>query len=594
MKQKRPAKTHNVSKTKKLIKISCITGIAALFIIVGILILTAIQTKSGIFSLKTPFSGVSWSEKLKKFDENLSWFEISRGQTNLDVMLNMLNVLEKTAVGAEGQLSVLKRRRKLANIETNLLADYMDAALRAAKRFPHSAAIAALAAESLVKTSGASANSEKLALYAQVLSQAGPLAESSSLPLAFCFYALSGRLGSADSAAVIEQNDSLFLIGIRGLSGKEADAMLVNAALLYIIRGDIDGAAPFLTTLNLDNGALEKNRDFFAEYSYDFGDPLAAARIWTESEKPENIARAADAFYIAGRTANALQLWRLLAKNALPNNERSARVFYNIAMFSTEIQEKRAALESMLAWQNTSPSQAALFGTVLYTRLVSEARGRAILEETITKNPGPLFELELFRRGIKSEPLDKSIADTWLLAGHYPKEQFIYRWAAWYFDFERRFDDTYFLLKTAEKWGIRGLWMPLTIAINELRANNIETALNALTKIDIAGYPAGEYESAEESWPVDANIGLILEARRDYRGALESFKRAAAQIKIKNSDFSLNPQSRRSAAARLELKMARCYSALGQSAEARQAVLNAAKFDADNINVRVALNRLTG
>lgn len=633
----KPVKSNKPSKpnprSKRIIKISCIAGAAILFLAGSMLIWTALRTKSGIFSIKGRIGGSSWTGKLKKFDDNYAWFEVSRGETNLELMLTMLSTMEKTAVGAEEQLSVLKRRRALSKIDKRFLVDYRDAAVRAAERYPHSAVIAALAAESIVELGGTAGRGESLAAYAKVLAAAGPLAESSSLPLAFCFYALSGNLRSPQTTVKIERGDDLFLIGVRGLGAAESESMLVNAAILHIIRGDIEGAAPFLTPIDTGkitssagsaaNEAAARLRDFLAEYSYDFGDLMLAARIWTASGKTEDIARAADAFYLAGRRENAIQLWRALATSG-----GRSRAYYNIASTGTDLAEKRAALESLLANEQAGrasafSSKAALYGTLLYTRLISAARGLAILETytaqsaarrgtadggaadggtadggaaiaPLSESELALFELELFRRRVSNSGaesretlLEKSIADTWLLLDRFPHEAFLYRWAAWYFDFQRRYDDSEFLIQSAEKRGINGVWIPLNRAITALREGNNEAALKILNSIEPSAWALPEDDSPnsamrEENWPIDANIGLLFESRHDYRGALSSFKAARANI----------PKNNRRGAARLELKLARCYAVLGQNAEARQAVLNAAALDGENINVRVALNRL--
>ncbi|MDR2468792.1 MAG: hypothetical protein LBD22_07520 [Spirochaetaceae bacterium] len=586
--------------SKFLVKISCIVGIFVISLFAFFFVFTALRTKGSVFSMKNQMDGASFIEKLRKFDENLYQYTQMRREANLDIMQSLLNALEKSAVGAEGELSVLKRWRKLVKLESTLVLEYEAAAERAVDRFPHSTVIAALAGEARVEARGTGSEEtrEKLRSYARVLSNAGPLAESSSMPLAFCFYALSDSLQNAKAARGTGKIDELFLIALRNFDGIEAEAMLINAALLKIVDSKKDEAAAFLVPLNMEAPKSNRARSFFANYAYDFGDPLRAAELWTQQEKAElgDIARAADAFYLAGRTANALQLWQLLARNT-KNNTSDKKInlqsLYNIAALAEKASDRIAALEELLAHaEGDLSSSSALYGMALYTRLINEDRAIALLEEIVRTTKLPLFDLELFRHKLNKSHIDRAIADTWLLIDRNPLDSFIYRWAAWYFDFQRRFTETDFLISTAEKRGISGSWILLNQALNFMRDEDYTAALEELEQIARMPQDENDVSLEEDMWPGSANKALILEARHDFRGAYEHYKRARDTITLTENAYSIHKNSKRQSAARLELKMARCLTILGRKEEARQAVLNAAALDGDNINVRVALNRL--
>jgi hypothetical protein len=584
---------------KYFVKVSCIAGIFILLFFIASLLWTFIRTGS-MPGFKNQFDKIPFAEKLDKFDNIFNTFKETGQIPNTDTLTLLFNSLDRSSLGAEGELSVLKRRRLLAKSLPAFMPDYFSAVEKAAAKFQHSALIAALAGEAFVWKSTQNAESgyesgvlQKINSYAEVLANAGPLGENSFFPLAFCLYSLSGTMQNIESAKSITNIDDLFLTGIRNFSGAEFEALSINAALLKIIDKKIDNAAAFLVPLDAEHTLSKKGQTFFSNYSYDFGNLILAAKLWTKSQNPTDIARAADALFLAGRYENAVQLWQILA-DGTGNDGINAKIrrqsLYNISSIMNTA-GKIPVLERLLAESNGDFNDPPLmYGIILYTRLISENRAKNILEETTGKLNLPIFDLELLRHKIKKMPIDKSIADTWLLIDRHYENPMIYRWAAWYFDFQRQFNETEFLAGKAQNRNVSGIWVPFNNALKDILAGNYKSGIEILKKIEEDHINNEKID--EEIWPVYADMALSFEVQYDYRNALKYFKTARENIIISNNISSLDKNSRRRNAALLELKIARCLDILGIKEEAQQAVLNAAALDGENINVRIALDKL--
>jgi hypothetical protein len=553
--------------------------------------------------------GGSFAEKLSSFDAlsaRKDGEEGSLGRERLDDRgaATLLDALEKTATGAEEQLSVLKRRRKLAQERPAAAPDYAAASRRAAERFPHSAALAALAGEALhqARSGGRAAGSNAAAAeaseanelfraYAKTLSESGPLGEKSFLPIAFALYALGGSWCDAEEAMRVRRADALFSAAATHLSGEPFEGASVDAAILNILENNYSAAAARLGPLwdaapaSADRG---KTDEFLAQYAYDFGNLVRAAEIWTNKAGSEDLARAADALFLAGRTENARQMWSLLAGGAAADAvERTPkairlRSLYNLAGSAAQEADAAAPLDALMAESNGDQSPSVLYGSIRWTRARNDESARAALINHPFGADDPLIALELFRRSLSETPLDRSIAGVWTLLERYNYESRLSQWAAWYFAWTRRFDETSFLIKNAQRGGLSGAWLPfnrglLLILQGDYAAANaeLESAARACGRADVP-------------WHISANRALIKEAQHDFQGALADCTRAAGALE---DERPTDPQAR-AQAARLYLKAARSYAALGRKDEERAAVLKASALDGGNIDVRVARGRL--
>ncbi|MDR3301484.1 MAG: hypothetical protein LBT01_03015 [Spirochaetaceae bacterium] len=565
------------SKAKTLVKIACIVGIFALLAFLGALVFSLLQTNTSFFGDKNQLNFSAFHEKLQSFDALFAGVLNGANPPNVDFFNTTLDALEKTAVGAEAQLSVLKRRRRLAREFPAFTASYLQAAERAVAAFPHSAPVAALVggatgSASLVLDTGAR---QKLNAYAKLLSESGPLGEKSFLPLALAFYSLADSFSSLEAASQIKHAPRLLAAAAENLVNEPFEGLSIDAALLNIIEDNQTEANAALVMLRPNSALTRKATRFFAQYAYDFGKLLLAAELWTKAGGAEDLARAADALYLAGLTPNARQMWTMLTADEGALTPRPIRLqsFYNLAITAGQDDDKAAPLENLRSESDGIESPPEFYGVILWTRLLPDEKARSLLRETQQVSENTLLDLELFRRSLSATPLERSIADTWFLLERHSDDERIYRWAAWYFAYEKRLDETDFLIKRAEKMRSGGEWIPLNRALLQIRAGDYAGAATALE----AAAPSAQ------GWVIPANLGLIREAEHNFQSALAHFTRAAAEIENRRA-----PEK----AALLQLKIARCLSILGRKDEARAAVLKAATLDGENVNVRIALGRL--
>lgn len=583
--------------SKRIVKIACVAGVFVVLFFALVIIWTALRTNTGILS-KNQYDGVSFVEKLRRFDEIYDTYLRSGRLPAREISEALFAALEKTAIGAEGRLSVLKRLRLLSRADASFLPDYAASALRAAEKFPHSVPLAAIAGETLVLFPEAAQSDSPSALqknYARVLAGSGPLGEQIAQPAAFYLYALAGSLSTPESAAALPEAGSVFRASMRDLVGEDAVSMAINGAILSICAKNMSDAAVYLIPLDRDGLLSSRSRMFFACYEYDFGDLITAAKLWTDAGGEKNLALAAGAFYEAGMTESALQLWYLIAQNTVKDPEAvrlRCRSLYNTARHSGSRLAKTNALETLLSVPGGAENgaDAVLYGTLLYTRLMGGGRAEAILTDLTENSNHPLFDLELHRQRVRRTPIEKAVADTWLLVDRHWNDNRVYRWAAWFFGFLRRSQDLDSLVDAGVKRGRSGIWMDLARARNAIRAEDYDAAerfLDRAAKEADSGYE--EDLPSEQDWPADADRALIFEARHDFRSALSFY--ASARNKIPLRDVEDDDDLKKSA-AKIELRLSRCYSALGMREEARRAVLNASELDGEDIGIRMAKDRL--
>jgi hypothetical protein len=571
------------AKGRSILKAACIAGAVILLIFAGIAVFAALSASGGVFRPKTGANTSEFYKNLLLFDDVLARTEAEG--LNRIYAENLLETLDRSAAGAEARLSVLKRYRKLAKLLPDYLGGYYAAAAKAAAKYPHSALIAALNAEAALSAETASlsaAGTEKIRQTALTLSEYGPLSEASLFPVAFCLYALGGDLETADSAAAVKRMAELFAAFTESLPAADAvrEAMLVNAALVRIVYGGGDETGAALSRLEPDRAVLPKTLSFMANYSYDFADPLLAARIWARTGRERDIARAASALYIAGNAESARNLWLLLVKDTTGAYSEEAdaarsRVLYNLAATALENSEKMSYLEQLLSGGKTGGNTVPAL--IMYTRLLPDERATGILAG-YPAVAEPLLDLEYTRRVVPFMPSDRAASETWLLLNRHPASLPLYRWAAWHFEYQRRYDDLDALLRLVAQHGLNSPALSFHAALSLVRQGNAGAAAMLET-----------LDGAEEilSWQLSADLALMFDSRRQYADALRHYTRAAAMLPD-SSDARFRTQ-----AARLYLKTARCRQILGEDRESvRRDLERAVSLDGENIDARLALRRL--
>ena len=565
------------AKNKTIIKIVCAAGLILLLLLFGLTLGTSFLANTGILPVRK--GRQDFYQTLYLFDRVLAMEDVN-GRTNHTHIGNLLTELEKSAVGAEAWLSLLKRYRKLAKQYGEYAEGYQDAVGLAERKYPHSAPIAALSAEAALSADADDAFSRKagkLEKTALLLSGSGLLSQAAFFPIAFCLYAAGGSFDTIDSARSVKNTDTLFDAfngSPRAAGGDAREAMLVDAALLKIVDGRREAAGVGLARLQPGKAALPVTLSFMANYSFDFASPLLAAELWAEAGGEKNLARAASALYVAGKTESAVNLWLLLMKDQAGGD---GKFLYNLAAAAGD-SEKTPYLEQLLAGTGNGgyDTDAVNAGLVMYTRLQTGERARAILSDYPLTRETALLDLEYLRRSLETMPPDRAVAETWLLLDRHPRAEEVYRWAAWYFEYQRRYGDLEALRHFAGQNHVEDTFLMFHRALRLARDGNIQESLDMLESPD-----------AGPAWQRRANAALLLYARREYAAALKRWEEAAAMLPSDGAPFV------RGAGARIYLKMAQCRRILGgRTEDIRRDLERARELDGENLDVRLALGRL--
>jgi tetratricopeptide (TPR) repeat protein len=495
----------------------------------------------------------------------------SRGR--LDTLNFMLDRMEKNVQGVESWLSLLKRRRVLARLSPRMIPPYRESSSRAAAAFPWSQPLAVLALDGALL--GAPITEET----AGILQSCGARIDDAAFsPLVLAASILCGDF--ADPARAAEKGGetllsaALPLMGPR-LPGGLGDRFIVNLALLKLINQDYRGAEAQIQGLSRIEAAEQGT--FLGEYYYDFR-PLRAAEIFSRVENSRGLLRSAEALWLGGESEGARHIWLALSKEDPAEPETRFRSLYNLGASDPEGGEPWFALLYQAGEENPPLREDPCYGygLIAYTRNLPPYEALAVLEERKGGEPvdaAVLEELEILRRRGELWTPDRTAAETWTLLGRRPGDRRIFQWAAWYFDYQRRRDDSAVLLRTAGYRDIQGPWLDLSAALGDLESGRLGQAEERLRSItaDPRNLPL---------WQAEANLGLILETRRAPAEALQHYETAAGQVK----------DSR--AASRLQARIAGCLRTLGRKEESRRALLYSLDLNPGNIAARMELRRL--
>jgi tetratricopeptide (TPR) repeat protein len=371
-------------------------------------------------------------------------------------------------------------------------------------------------------------------------------------------------------AMTVPGGEALLMAGAehRRLRGREA--LRLDAAILAALKNNAPGALDHLRPLLAESGSAGKAALFGAELLYDFGDPAQAAELFARFNDDRSMARQADALVLAGRKDAARGLWTILAAPASPGEASAAspeiriRSLYNLAASADNAAGERSLLERLLALDGEH-----LYGVIRYTRLFPPPRAIAILEDSVLPVAEALADLELLRRR-DGWSIDRMVPETWLLINRHPEAEALYQWAAYYFVLQRRYYEIPPLIRAAERNGSAGSWLDLQRALEHIRQGRFDEAEGILRAV-----PANA-----GSWEVKANLGRLLEAKRSYAAALESYETAASLVRD-NKD-----------AARIQLRIARCLRTLGRERESLRVLEYAQTLDSENLNIRLERERI--
>jgi tetratricopeptide (TPR) repeat protein len=466
---------------------------------------------------------------------------------------NDLDRLEKQAAAVESWLSVLKRRRQLAQVDPRYEDSYRQSSQRAAGAFPHSEPIAAIAAAALVHNAAITREAEAY------LRDALPLLAGSRLaPLCLSLHVLLGDFKSPEQALANLPRDFTAPEYFTA-SDFEREVIYPDITILKILAGDIPSAAIDIQTA-LDVFPSPGVIRLAAEYFFDYGDLLRAAELFSLLPDEEAFSRQADALWLAGYTSNARAVWAIQTQN---------RALYNLALTAPTQEEETTLLERLVAQGARDADRR--FGLIPLSRLLDAPRAVALLGAE--KNADPLVGLEILKRRTETEEVARVIADTWLMLGRYPETEYLYEWGAWYFDLHRNYPETALLLRAAARQQLSGYWVDFHQALQHIRGGNLNAAADLLA----------EAAATDGDWTASANLGRVLEAQLAPTRAMAQYERALAVV------LDLEEEA---IASRIQVRIAHCLRNMGRIAESRRALEYALELNPDNLTARLELNRL--
>jgi tetratricopeptide (TPR) repeat protein len=545
-----------------LVKLAAVTGLFLAVILCAVLIFVSLRPGR---NYAAP-AGDVFRRLLRDYDLIAA---AEPGRENPDALDALLDRIEKNTQGVESWLSLLKRRRALAALSPRMLIPYQEAGRRAAEAFPWSEPLAAAALASALLGAPVTEHT------AGALRDYGARINDASLsPLVLAAAVLCGDFDSPRRAAE-HRGEALLSAALplmrSGLPGGRGDRFVINLALLKLINQDYRGAEAQLQGLSR---AAEQGA-FLGEYYYDFG-PLRAAEIFGRAGDGKGLLRSADALWLGGKPENARNIWLALSNAAPAEPETLIRSLYNLGASDPEGGEPWFTRLYQAGEDNPSVREdpGYGYGLIAYTRNLPPYEALAVLDRRRLRegaDMAALGDLEMLRR--REWVPDRTVAEAWTLLGRYPEDQRLYRWAAWYFDFQRRGGEAAVLVKTAGYRGIRGPWLDLSAALGDLEAGRLEEAEEKLRSI--TGDPR-----TRPLWQAEANLGLILEARRAPAEALEHYETAAGRVRDGR------------AASRLQLRIAGCLRTLGRQEESRRALLYSLDLNPGNLAARLELRRL--
>jgi len=514
---------------------------------------------------KTTRQQDNFSRRLSEYDTQ---FRDTGANRDFERLNRELDRLEKMTIGVESWLSVLKRRRTLARIHRPSLENYRKSVNNAMELYPMSQPVAAIAAEALIKNTAINREAEtKLREWIVLLN------DPSFYTLRLGLHVLLGDFRNPSRATQVP-------VFLSSVSSDLTEAVLLDMVILKILSNDIHGtAADIQAILHLPSPSVDLLR-LSAEFFYDFGDLERSAEIFSLINDEKATGREADALYLAGFEGSARLIWSMLSDSI--NEPLKERSLYNLGVTANDKYEAALYFGKLINTEmanNVPVSAERQFGLIYYSRLLDIPQAINVLEK-IKPADYPYVDLELCKRQAPVRELRKQFAEAWLLLDrHYDNEE-LYKWVSWLFLFQRNYDELRILLNRVENLKSNGQWTPaywssahwaeVCRSIELMFEGDIETAENILRSI-----PAEEAD-----WTVHANLGRNIEAQHSPSRAIEQYNLAA--LKTENYKTSV----------KIQLRIAKCFSALGRPDEALRALQYAAELDPENLAVRFELDKM--
>jgi tetratricopeptide (TPR) repeat protein len=502
---------------------------------------------------------------------------LETGQTamqrrELDRLDNDLDRLEKNAEVVGSWLSVLKRRRQLAGLDSRYEKPYRESARRAAEVFPHSEPIVAIATAALIYNSAITREGEAY------LRETLPLLVSPRFaPTRLSLHVLLGDFKNPEQA---EANlpQGFTEPGFSPISTLETEIILPDLMILKILAGNISSVSiDMQTALNVyPSPAIIR---LGAEFFYDFGELLRSAELFSMLPDDEALSRQADALWLAGYTDNARTIWALQTARS--------KSLYNLALTAPTLEEETELFEHLTErprsgeWDGED-NITRRFGLIRLSRLYDAPRAIAVLE--LEKNVIPrmdsLIDLEILKRRTEVVERSRTIAETWLLLDRYPDVEDVYQWGAWYFELQRNYVESAKLLQLAARHNFDGDWLGLYGALQYIREGNLTAAEDMLARVVSDG------EFFDDHWAAEANLGRVLESLLAPARALTHYEGAMAILtEYDDSDAWI-------IASKIQVRIALCLKTFGRIDESRRALEYALDLNPENLNARLELSRL--
>jgi hypothetical protein len=495
-------------------------------------------------------------------------------EEEFDRLNETLNRLEGMAITVESWLSVLKRRRALANIHIPSMIYYRISLDNALAAYPSSQPIIAIAVSSIIKNAALNREAE------EQLREWLPLINDNNFnALRLAVHVILGDFRNPQRALLLPENIFSAAGSLSAASDSPYDGANIinlNLVILRALRNDHHGAAAEIQAM-LNSPYLSENiLRFAAEFHYDFGNLLRSAEIFSFINDERAMIRQADALYLAGYTDMAATIWNILSGYL---NETS---LYNLAVTSDDSRQAAIFLEKLANINtdqtgNNYPSLARQFGIVRFSRFLDYSHAVFLLNNSINLSPlnFPYIDLEICRRLAQEHNIERKMAETWLLLDRHDKNEDLYKWAAWHFFFQRNFTEIEILINRMEQLSLSARLIDIYRVLFLMHTGNLDAAETILRSIP----------DEDADWTVYANLGRILEAVHSPARAIEQYNMAAAKLQL---SMPLNNRT----AARLYMNIARCYSAISRPIEAIRYLQYALNLDPFNLTAQFELERL--
>ena len=543
---------NSIKNSRGVLRITLFAGLI-------LLVLTGIVFAGLLIYKNTSVRGrqETFNRLLREYDISASVFYGT--EREIDALHSELDFLEKRAISVESWLSVIKRRRALASVHQPSQILYQNTVNNALAAYPQSPVLSAIASASLVKNSALDSQSEnKLREWLSLMQ------ESSFNKLRLGLHVILGDFRNPQRA-LSQVPEDIYSDG--------TETVTLNLAILKTLRGNYSGAAADIQALLMPELSIQTLSEniirFSAEFHYDFGNLLRSAEIFSLLDDDFSMSRQADALYLAGYREMSASIWQLLSDS---NDESS---LYNLAVIAGEQNNNSQALEyyeRLASIEKPSNSNSRQFGLIRYSRLLDYNSAYMILTNTNDFSPAvfPYIDLELCKLNMQVWPLARQMAETWLLLDRHSENIELYEWAAWHIFFQRNYDESAIFINRLDILRVNTQWANLYRAVQLMQEGYLDAAESILLSI-----PQDEADFA-----VFANLGRIYEIQRSSARALTYYEMASSVVQ--------NPKT----AARIQIRIAACYSAVGRASDARRALLIAVEYDPENLTAKLELERL--